>query len=191
MVPLDVCHAAHSAQLQHLPNLCPVLLFFRAVLFPFSHYINLQCDASILHLFGGLHNFQDGLRFQRQISMIFQKNALHLLIILFLLQLLRQIVRIFYQFFKLSDPLLLNNKIEILWILRIEYTFNQSASIRTGISTLASVHSLFSDFGSTPLAVSVGQTTPFFGGPLSACRLIVFRHSVVRIAKRSSTNLLV
>ena len=57
---LDVVHAADVCHLQQLPDLLPSRLFFRGTVLS-AHVFYLLCDASILHLMGGLHKVWDGL----------------------------------------------------------------------------------------------------------------------------------
>ena len=57
---LDVVHAADVCHLQQLTDLLSPGLFFRGTVLS-GHVFYLLCDASFLHLMGGLHKVWDGL----------------------------------------------------------------------------------------------------------------------------------
>lgn len=57
---LDVVRAVDVRHLQQFTDLCSTGFFFRASILS-GHIFFLHPDASILHLFGGLHNYWDGL----------------------------------------------------------------------------------------------------------------------------------
>ena len=56
---MDVFHAADVAFLQQLSDFCPACLLFGTSISS-AHNLNLHCDVSILHHFGGLHKFWEG-----------------------------------------------------------------------------------------------------------------------------------